>query len=148
MSTLYFDCGMGAAGDMLTGAVLELFDDPEKMLEFVGFQQAPVVNSMFRLFRMGDKYVLITNRKTEAAAKIGPNCLRYRNVLSMYETTDLENFTFVKDIYNFENEHPDTVGFQYPAFLCEGEEILLVVRSAFNQPHNEHDANYSLFTRV
>ena len=33
MRTLYFDCGMGAAGDMLTAALLELMPDPEKMLD-------------------------------------------------------------------------------------------------------------------
>ena len=32
MNTLYLDCAMGCAGDMLTGALLELFDDREKML--------------------------------------------------------------------------------------------------------------------
>ncbi len=32
MRTLYFDCGMGAAGDMLTAALLELVPDPEGFL--------------------------------------------------------------------------------------------------------------------
>ena len=32
MKTLYFDCGMGAAGDMLTAALLELLPDPEAFL--------------------------------------------------------------------------------------------------------------------
>ena len=30
MRTLYIDCGMGAAGDMLTAAMLELLQDKEE----------------------------------------------------------------------------------------------------------------------
>ena len=33
MKTLYIDCGMGAAGDMLTAALIELFPDPDAVLE-------------------------------------------------------------------------------------------------------------------
>ena len=35
MKTLYFDCSMGAAGDMLTGALLELQPDPQAALDML-----------------------------------------------------------------------------------------------------------------
>ncbi len=33
MKTLYIDCGMGAAGDMLTAALIELFPDPDAVIK-------------------------------------------------------------------------------------------------------------------
>lgn len=43
MNILYLDCGMGAAGDMLTAALLELFSDPKKMVEALNALGVPGV---------------------------------------------------------------------------------------------------------
>lgn len=44
MKTLYIDCGMGAAGDMLTAALLELLPDPEGFLREVNALGIPGVH--------------------------------------------------------------------------------------------------------
>ena len=37
------------------------------------------------------------------------------------------------------------MGFQYPSFVFDGDDILLQVRTATNGSHNFHDGNYSVF---
>ena len=43
MKTLYIDCQMGAAGDMLMGALLELVPDRKKFLEKLNQARIPGV---------------------------------------------------------------------------------------------------------
>ena len=43
MKTLFLDCSMGAAGDMLTASLLELLDDPDKAIEELNALNIPKV---------------------------------------------------------------------------------------------------------
>ena len=130
------------------GSMLKLrvnTEDLDKAPQFVDIVGAPVTNSMFRIISMDEKYVLISNSKTQAMEVDHWRC---RNVLSISESVDLEHFELVRDIYNFESESPELIGFQYPAFLCEKRRISLVGRSAFNHADSSHDSNYMLFCRI
>ena len=54
MKTLYLDCGMGAAGDMLTGALLELLPDQDAFLEELNGVGIPGVRvTRERVFKCG-----------------------------------------------------------------------------------------------
>lgn len=44
MKTLYIDCGMGAAGDMLSAALLELMPDPDKWIDKLNGLHIPGVS--------------------------------------------------------------------------------------------------------
>lgn len=71
-----------------------------------------------------------------------------RNVLSLAVSKDLRKFRIVKTLLDFRLEDPAQVGFQYVSFIIDGEDILYLSRSAFNNAHNMHDSNYITFHRI
>ena len=48
MKTLYLECAMGAAGDMLSAALLELLPDPDAFIEKMNGFMETCVNLKFR----------------------------------------------------------------------------------------------------
>ncbi len=71
-----------------------------------------------------------------------------RNLLSLIASRDLENWILIQDIFDYRNLPEKEVGFQYVAYIIEGEDILFLSRTAFNHAANFHDANYSVFSRI
>ena len=120
-------------------------EDLEAPLEYVSIDKAPVTTSMFRLVPYKKGHLLITNRKTENTKYKHHS---YRNVLSIYYTEDAKSFTHIKDIVNLEDVDPDTVGYQYPCPLLKGNNLKLVIRSAFNNPSSFHNSNYLLYCSI
>ncbi|MGQ9562648.1 MAG: sialidase family protein [Thermogutta sp.] len=72
-----------------------------------------------------------------------------RNTLALTSSDDLRHWTIHCALLH----HPDPVfhGFQYPDWLFDGEDIVAVVRTAFDDEakgaHNAHDANFLTFHR-
>ena len=121
----------------------EISFDPDK-----GFIHFPGGCKKF-VIRYDEKsklYWTLTNYKKD----IGYRPERTRNCLSLASSPDLKNWTVHDHIlYN-----PDFInhGFQYADWLIEGNDIIAVIRTAFDDgkvtPHNCHDSNYILFKRI
>lgn len=73
---------------------------------------------------------------------------RARNLLSLMYSKDLANWQVACDVLDYRDKDARAVGFQYVDFLMEGEDILFLSRTAINDAHNFHDANYSTFHRI
>lgn len=69
-----------------------------------------------------------------------------RNVLELVSSPDLINWTKEGTILS----HPDPtyVGFQYADWQVDGNDIVFVSRTAFDNAPNFHDANYITFHRI
>jgi len=73
MKTLYLDCGMGAAGDMLTAALIELFPDPQNKLNELNALGLPDIHfSMERSIKCGitGTHITVTVQGAEEGAEV------------------------------------------------------------------------------
>lgn len=118
-------------------------DDPEAKLELDRIVDCPLgSNSKFQLYQdpVTKKYIMIGTEQAEDK----PN----RTVLSMAVSEDFYTWKVVKRILDYRHADPAHVGFQYPDWMFDGNDILLLVRTAFGRSFNFHDANYQCFIRI
>ncbi len=117
--------------------------DPEAPLKLDRIVDCPIgSNSKFQLARdpVTGKYIMIGNEQNDE--------MPGRTVLSMAVSDDFYTWSVVKRILDYRHADPDKVGFQYPDWIFDGDDILLLVRIGFNRPRNFHDANYQCFMRI
>ena len=75
---------------------------------------------------------------------------RTRNTLALIRSMDLRHW----DVRSIVMRHPDAAnhGFQYADWLFDGEDLIAVVRTAYDDEeggaHNQHDANFLTFHRI
>jgi len=99
-----------------------------------------------------DYYYTLTNSILEKYSKQYPqrNPAGFRNVLMLRKSKDLVNWQDVKVIL----EHEDVInhGFQYVDWLFEGNDMIVLCRTAYNDgkvdAKNYHDANFLTFHRI
>lgn len=77
---------------------------------------------------------------------------KQRNILSLAISKDLMEWKVVTDLINYEDkdwpEGAFHVGFQYPDFFIENDNLYYVCRTALNGANNYHDANYITFHKM
>lgn len=121
-----------------------LFDPATGFLDFPGGSKKFVV----RYDPKSALYWALSNVVSRPDATRKPSGIR--NALALLSSPDLRTWVERTIVLN----HPDVArhGFQYPDFQFDGEDIIAVVRTAYDDPHggarNNHDANYLTFHRI
>lgn len=117
-------------------------EDPDAPLAFHSVMTLPTTTSKFMIKQdpVTGRYYSIICRLREGAGR--------RNLLSLMVSEDLKKWDLVCDLLDYSHCDPDKVGFQYVDFEMEGDDILWLCRTALNDAHNFHDANYSTFHRI
>lgn len=111
--------------------------DPEAPLVFDRMQDFPLAHAKFEIQRHTDGWYYAVG-----------NTLPMRTVLAVYRSRDLRRWEPYAEVVNRAEDDPQAVGFQYPSFCFDGDALLVMSRTAFNQAHNFHDSNYMTLHRV
>lgn len=117
--------------------------DPEAPLTLDRIVDCPLgSNSKFQMAQdpVTKQYILIGNEQSDATP-----C---RTVLSMAVSKDFYTWKIVKRILDYRTADPTRIGFQYPDWIIDGDDLLLLVRTAFGPSASFHDANYQTFMRL
>ncbi len=119
-------------------------DDPDAPLKYSHAIKFPANHSKF-MIKKDEKTGLYY---TLASRILSPELNVSRNLLSLMASEDMAEWKVVSDIIDRRDEDPEYTGFQYVDFEIEGDDIIALIRTAINNPHNYHDANYSTFYRI
>lgn len=87
------------------------------------------------------KYLMIGTEQT-----LGKNL--GRTVISLAVSDDLHAWKVVKRLYDFSDMDPAKVGLQYPDWVFDGDDILMLLRIGFNQADTHHNSNCISFSRI
>jgi len=117
--------------------------DPEAPLTFDRIVDCPLgSNSKFQISKdeATGKYIMIGTEQSEKTPG--------RTVLSMAVSEDFYTWRVVKRLLDYRNSDSSRIGFQYPEWIFDGDDLLVLIRTAFGPSSSFHDANYQTFLRV
>ena len=116
--------------------------NPDAPLEFVKFIHMPAgYNNKFMMqYDEGSGYYIAIGN-----IPVDNGWCQQRKILALLCSKDAEHWEIVTRIIDRSREPSFEVGFQYPSFQFDGDDILLQVRTATNGARNFHDANYATF---
>ena len=91
-------------------------------------------------------YLMLSNPRTSQATFLWRQ-YRIRNVLALYESTDLIHWKWVKaaikdDLFRNTKTSADRTGFQQPSFVIIADDMYLISRSAYATSKFWHDAGF------
>jgi hypothetical protein len=114
-----------------------------------GFIQFPGGMTKFTIRRDSTTklYLTLSNNNTD------PNWSSQRNILSLHISEDLIHWHHKKrlledDLALSHEESIRKTGFQYVDWQFDGEDIIYIVRTAYDGAHNFHDANRITFHQL
>ncbi len=116
-------------------------DEPEAPLKYDHCIKFPANHSKFEIKydEKRKKYYSIVSLITDEAHA------NSRNLLALMESSDLENWSVERKIFDRTADDPSKIGFQYADFYIEGDKIIYLCRTALNGAENYHNSNYSTF---
>ena len=118
--------------------------DPDAPLTYSHCIDFPANLSKFTM-----RYDPVSGRYYSVATRLyDPERPKARNLLSLMSSPDLLHWEVVCDLYDYREDDPRLIGFQYVDFWMEGEDILFLCRTAMNGANSYHNSNYSTFDRI
>lgn len=114
---------------------------------------APVFDRVIPFNGAQSKFVVLKDEVSGLYFSISNLSVDSRNPVTRYTlalkaSKDLVEWKVLKILIDRRHENPKEVGFQYPDFLFDGDDIVYASRTAVNGARNFHDANCTTVGRV
>lgn len=118
-------------------------DDPDAPLRFAEVVDFPLgASSKFVVLQAQGGYVAVGNEAYDSARP------QARNVLSVAVSPDLRRWQIMERVVDARDQDSGHVAFQYPDMAVQGEDLVILSRTAWNGAQSYHDNNFITCHRV